>query len=156
ATGRPEQRHELPALDREVETGDRDVRPERLGEPLDDEKGHEAYPSPEGGGCRRAQRGDGWGRISTSVELPPPPPGSLRPPPPPASRGRDKGRSPLHLAVPAFVPIGAFLVDRVPVDHNQLFGALADRCHAGGLGRHLRTPIDRPVAVFLGEDFLEL
>ena len=44
AAGRAEQRHELAALDHEIEAGNGHVRPERLAQPCDDEKGHGGKP----------------------------------------------------------------------------------------------------------------
>src|SRR5581483_2928828 len=43
----------------------------------------------------------------------------------------------LDLAVPALRPLGTADVDRIPIDLEQLGGALTDRHHAGELGRGL-------------------
>src|SRR5262249_12699716 len=104
---------------------------------------------PQGEGVAAHSAATGGGRASIFV-------GSAPTRRRPLSRGRDNGASPLHLPIPALVPVGALLVDRVPIDDDQLLRTLADRRHAGGFRRHLRAPVDRPVAVFLGEDFLEL
>src|SRR5262249_52010468 len=90
--------------------------PNALASPSMTRKDMKLIPPPQGEGGAAHSAATGGGKHWPWQKGPPP--GSLRSPPSPASRGRDKRTSPLHLAVPAFVPIGALLVDRVPIDHD--------------------------------------
>src|SRR6516225_12175010 len=108
------------------------MRTEGFGETRDGKKGHRRMLA--GSSLPRRGRvatpaqagGAGCGKLSSFMERTPPG-RALRARPPSSLRGEGLA---LHLAVPALVPVGALLIDRIPIDHDQLLRALADRRHA--------------------------